>query len=634
MKKAKISVVRMAEFAWSTLEPQPGVFDFDWLEQAIQQLADAGISTVLGTPSAAPPAWLVQQHPDLLAVDENGQRVQFGNRCHYCVNSYEFHQAVQRLVTAMAERFGTSKHVIGWQIDNEYNRVCYCERCQRQFQQYLYETYQTLEALNQHWSTAYWSQAYSDWSQIPIPIGPHNPGLMLEFHRFVTRSYRSFQHTQVQALRRYISPEVWITHNFMGWFNAYDHYSMTADLDLASWDWYVGTGSHNYLESGAVHDLTRGFKRQNFWLMETQPGHVNWKPVNTTLEKNEARAMAYHAIAHGADAILYWQWRSAFGGQEQYHGTLVDQSGQTRPFYAEARRLGQELERLSPLLANSQVVAQVAILNDYASRWSIEDQPHHADFKYVEHLLNYYRPLAARNVAVDIISPDAPLDSYRLVIAPALIILEEAWAEKLKHFVQSGGHLILTLRSAVKDHYNALLPSRPPASLSELTGAETEEYYALNQPVPVRGNWFEGETRLWAERLHLLNETVTPIARYGEANGWLDNHPAVSLQISHGHVYYVGVYLDAPAQQRFIDQALRFANIPPVMTPPGVEWSTRLRLDGEEVHLVINHSQDLQTVRLPKPVFEHLSGQVIEGDVQLGAYAVAVFTWANRMPQS
>jgi len=290
MREAGLTVVRTAEFAWSTLEPSEGDFRLDWLERAVSALSAAGIVSVLGTPTAAPPAWLVQAHPDLLAVDEGGRRVQFGNRCHYCVNSPEFHAASVRIVQAMGEPFGGSTDVIGWQLDNEYNRVCYCDRCRKLFQEFLAEKYGSLDALNERWTTRYWSQTYSAWDQIPIPIGSHNPGLMLEFKRFVTESYRRFQQLQLETLRPHLRDDVWVTHNFMGWFDGFDHYELSEDLDLASWDWYVGTGHHDYLTTGAAHDLTRGFKRRNFWLMETQPGNVNWRSINNLLNKGEARA--------------------------------------------------------------------------------------------------------------------------------------------------------------------------------------------------------------------------------------------------------------------------------------------------------------------------------------------------------
>ncbi|MFN2168067.1 MAG: beta-galactosidase, partial [Anaerolineae bacterium] len=218
-----------------------------------------------------------------------------------------------------------------------------------------------------------------------------------------------------------------------------------------SWDWYVGMGHNDYTESGVLHDLVRGYKNRNFWLIETQPGTINWKPVNNALNKGEARAMAWHAVGHGADAVLYWQWRSALGGQEQMHGTLVDQSGQPRPFYEEARQLGTDFALASSLLAGTRIQAQVAMLNDYDSMWSIQWQPHHQDFDYVAHFTDYYRPLVSKNVGVDVVSAQglreaADLKGYKLVIAPALILQTADQVAALDAYVRQGGHLVLTAR--------------------------------------------------------------------------------------------------------------------------------------------------------------------------------------------
>jgi len=630
MKEAHISVIRLGEFAWSSMQPAEGGFRFEWLEQAIALLAEAGIATVLGTPTAAPPAWLIQQHPGILAVEETGRTVQFGNRCHYCVNASEFHNASRRIVRAMAERFGASPHVIGWQLDNEYNRVCYCDHCKAKFQVFLREEYGTLDELNGHWSTAYWSQTYSDWSQIPLPIGPHNPGLMLAFKRFVTRSYQNFQKIQLDELRPHLPPSVWVTHNFMGWFGAFDHYALTRDLDMASWDWYIGTGHHEHLVSGAAHDLTRGFKRKNFWLMETQPGNVNWSKTNNALNKLEARAMAWHAVAHGADAFLYWQWRSAPGGQEQYHGTLVDQSGRPRPFYSEAKLIGQEFAQVSDLLAGSTIQSEVALLNCYDSRWVIEFQRHNSEFDYVTYFQNWYRPLATRNLNLDVISADEPLDGYRLVVAPALNVLDEARVEKLKAFVRDGGHLVLTLRSGMKDRHNSLLPLRQPGGLAELAGVEVEEYYSLERPVVVAGDLFKGAASLWAERLRLLETTgkVTVLAQYGASNGWLDGQAAVTVNpYGKGFVYMVGAYLDEASQQTLADRVLADAGLAPFAAPLTVEVRTRTLADGRRLYFVINHSRAEQEITLPWPAAEHLSVQQVKaGSLTLHPYAVALLS--------
>ncbi len=633
MRESGLTVVRMAEFAWSSLEPSAGEFHLEWLERVISMLASVGIVSVLGTPTAAPPTWLVQQHPDLLAVDEHGQRAQVGKRCHYCVNSPEFHAAVQRIVNTMGERFGPNPNVIGWQFDNEYNRVCYCARCRKLFQDYLRDQYGSLEAINERWSTRYWSQTYSAWEQIPIPIGSHNPGLMLEFKHFITESYRRFQRLQVDNLRPHIPEGVWMTHNFMKWFEGYDHYIMSEDLDIASWDWYVGIGHHDYLSTGLLHDLIRGFKNKNFWLMETQPGSINWKPINTTLDKSEARAMAWHAVAHGADAILYWQWRSALGGQEQYHGTLVDQSGQPRPFYEEVRQLGKDFAAVSPILSGSEVKASVAMLNDYDSLWSIQWQPHHHDFDYVEHFTHYYRPLALMNVPVDVVSArrlkePQELKGYRLMIAPALLFQTQAMVEVLREYVAQGGHLVLTVRCGMKDEYNALLPQRQPGGLAEIAGVEVEEYFALQEPVPVIGNWFEGQSILWAERLGLLEEkNARVIARYGKSNGWLDDQIAISVNsYGKGLVYCVGAYLDEAAHQALMARVLKTAAVTTIATSPGVEICSRQRPGGQKIYIVINHTSNEKTLRMPWPVFDHLTKVEFAEELKLPAYRIAVFT--------
>jgi beta-galactosidase len=638
MQEAGLTVVRMGEFAWSSMEPSPGEFRLDWLDRVIDQFSSTGIATVLGTPTAAPPAWLVSQNPDLLAVDEYGRRAQFGNRCHYCVNSPEFHAATQRIAKAMAERFGPNPNVVGWQIDNEFNRVCYCDRCRRLFQNYLQDRYSSLDTLNERWSTRYWSQTYFAWEQIPIPIGSHNPGLMLEFKHFITESYRKFQRLQVEELRPCLPEGVWITHNFMKWFDGFDHYTMSEDLDIASWDWYVGTRHHDYLTSGLLHDLVRGFKNKNFWLMETQPGNVNWTSINTTLNQGEARTMAWHAVAHGADAILYWQWRSALGGQEQYHGTLVDQSGRPRPFYKEVQHLGKDFAAVSSVLAGSEVRASVAMLHDYDNLWSIKWQPHHRDFSYEEHFTHYYRPLARLNVPVDVLAAKGltsleKLTGYQLVIAPALLIQNQAMIDTLQEYVSQGGHLVLTARCGMKDPFNALLPQRQPGGMAEMAGVEVEDYYALQEPVPIAGTWFDGQSNLWAERLTLIGKKdARVIARYGKSNGWLDDQIAITFNgFGNGLVYYIGAYLDEPAQRTLFTRLLKTAKVTTIGTAPGIEICTRVRSGGDEIfYVVINHISTECRVYMPWPSFDHLNGISLAADFLLPAYGVAVLSPLKR----
>jgi len=630
MKEAGFTVARLGEFAWSTFEPAEADFHFKWMDRAIDLLAKNGLVTVIGTPTAAPPAWLTHNYPGTLAMDQDGKKYEHGRRCHYCVNSVEYHTHTRRIVNAMAEHFGPNPNIIGWQFDNEYGTVCYCDTCRAKLQGYLAKKFDTLEDLNERWTTRYWSQSYTAWDQIPIPKPGHNPGLMLAFQQFVTHSYCKFQKNQLDALRPHLPQGVWVTHNFMKWYPTYDHYKISADLDLASWDWYVGSGHNQYTESGAAHDLVRGFKKRNFWLMETQPGNVNWSPINNQVNKGECRAMAWHAVGHGADAVLYWQWRSALNGQEQYHGTLVDQSGQLRPFFEEAAQIGNEFARVSDLLAGSEIQAKVAILNDYDSRWSLDWSRQHQDFDYVRQLVHYYKPLAARNIPVDIISADEILDKkYRLVIAPGLVILPPERAHQLTEYVRKGGTLILTLRSGMKDEFNALLPMRQPGSLAEITNVEVEEYYPLETPVPVIGNMIRnGTSHLWAERLRIIDESkhTNTVAKYGPHNGWLDDHIAISVNLyGKGTVYYVGAYLDEIAQARMLEYICDLNRVKPVLTTPrGIEVCQRITRDGEKVFIVINHQPIEKKILIPWSAHEYLSGFSGKGQVTLEPYGVVV----------
>jgi beta-galactosidase len=363
--------------------------------------------------------------------------------------------------------------------------------------------------------------------------------------------------------------------------------------------------------------------------METQAGSVNWEEVNTTLNRGEARVMAWHAVAHGADAVLYWQWRSALGGQEQYHGTLVDQSGQPRPFHAEASQLGREFAALSDLLPGSEPDAKAAFLNSYDSRWSVQWQRHHRDFDYVQHFNHYYRPLAASNIPTDIIAAGEPLDGYRLVVAPALHIVTDELGDQLADYVQRGGHLVLTARCGMKDAYNALLPSRQPGPLAEIAGVEVEDFYALQDPVPVLGNWFSGTSQIWAERLRVRDEKLTqPIARYGQCNGWLDDQLAIAVHgYGRGLVYYVGAYLDEAAQGALMLRIAELAGARPVLeTADGVEACLRITPEGQRIILVINHQPAAQSLSLPWPAHDHLTSRPVIDELELPPYGVAILT--------
>ena len=627
MEKAGIHFVRVGEFAWSHMEPEEERFSLDWLDQAIAAAARHHIATVIGTPTAAPPAWLTQKYPETLRTLEDGRKDQHGNRQQFNWANPKYREMARKIAEQLAKRFGHNPNVVGWQIDNEYAEVSFDPETRAQFQQWLKAHYGTLDNLNARWTTEYWSEAYTSWDQIPIQTGYGNPGLLLNWMRFVSDTWRDYQRNQMDVIRANADARQFITTNMMGWFEGYDHYTVSQDLDLAAWDDYVGQGHLDPVRNGAAHDLTRGFKRKNFWVMETQPGSVNWASINNFLDKGEVRAMAWHDIGHGADAVSYWQWRSALNGQEEYHGVLVGPDGAPVPLYDEIAAIGKEFEKAGPALAGTSVHSDVAILHSYESRWAIAWQKHNKSYDPVEEILSYYGPLRTLAQSIDVVSPSAPLSGYKLVVAPGLNVLPDVVAQNLIAYVKGGGHLVLGQRSGMKDWDNSLQIQRQPGPLGPLLGERVEQYYALTAPVSLQGVWGTGETRLWAELLSAREPDTEVLLRYGKSNGWLDDQPAaITRKVGKGRITYIGAWLDPKTMEEAAKWMMTTSGIQPALPniPEGIEVSMRSGLSGA-AYVLINFSKQRQTVALPTAMTDVLSGKTTQS-LDLPQYGVAVVT--------
>ncbi|KWV16153.1 beta-galactosidase [Xanthomonas translucens] len=626
MQAAHVRVVRIGEFAWSRMEPREGQYDFGWLDRAIAAAARHHIVVVLGTPTAAPPAWLTQAYPDTLRVGQDGVRDEHGNRQQFSFASARYRRFAHAIAEQMAQRYGRNPHVVGWQLDNEYAQASFDPEAKAQFHAWLQRKYGSIEALNRRWATAYWSQTYNDFAQIPVHEDGQNPALLLEWKRFVSATWTDYSRNQIDAIRPHADPRQFITTNTMGWFAGFDAYTVHDVLDIAAWDDYVAGERYDWVDNAARHDLTRGYKQRNYWVMETQPGFVNWRATNVALRKGQVRAMAWQAVAHGADAVSYWQWRAAPNGQEEYHGTLVGADGEPVPVYAEIQQVGAEFAKAGAALAGTTPHAEVALINDFDSRWALGFQKHSADFDPVVQMKSFYRPLRQQAQVVDVVSALAPLDGYKLVVAPSLNVLSEAQAQRLKAYVEHGGHLVLGPRSAMKNADNGLQPQRQPGPLGELLGGRVQQFYALDKPIPVAGAAGEGSAKIWAEQLQArAAQTEVPL-RYGQANGWLDGAPAVlTRRVGKGRISYVGAWLDDATLDRLTGDWLRDAQVrvPLADVPQDVEVG--VRSDGRRrVLVLINHGSDTQQVRLPAPMRSLLGAGAASDVVQLAPEDVAV----------
>lgn len=625
MKATGFNTVRMAEFSWSRMEPEEGRFDFAWLDRAIAAARAHGMMVVLGTPTAAPPAWLTQKYPDVLRVDEDGTRAGHGARRQFSFASKRYRDFCRQIATEMAKRYGHNPAVVGWQIDNEVGPPSFDAESVAAWHAFLEARYGTIDELNRRWATQYWSQYYNDFDQVPLhATGQQNPALLLDFKHFTTATWTDYVQNQASALRQAIDPRMFVTTNTMFWNAGFDHFRMHRDLDIAAWDNYIPDGRPDWVANGANHDLVYGYKQRNFWLMETQPGRVDWVPVNRALDPGQVREMAWQAIGHGADAVLYWQWRPAANGQETYHGSILGQDGEFNPIQPEIARTAAELGKAASLLADTQPVARVAMLFSYDSRWAIDLQRHNRDFDPVKAFTEFYRPLRTLSQGVAILPVDADLSRYPLVVAPDLNVVTEDQAQALARYVRAGGHLVLGPRSGMKDDANALWPQRQPGPLAYLLGATVEQYYALDQAVEITGG-VVGKATIWAESLAPTATDVRTLATYSNAGGWLDGKPAiVSRNVGRGSITYVGAWLDTATMAKLAAMLLADAKVASIVdgADPDIEIAERDGA-GRRLLIAINHGKVSHSFALPVGAVPE-SGDWADG--RLAAHGIALFT--------
>lgn len=619
-RDAGINIVRFAEFAWAKMEPRSGEFDFAWLDRAIDVFAQHDFKIVLGTPTAAPPAWLSRGHPDTLPVDDQGRRRNFGGRRHYCPNSAVYREYTRRIVNKMAARFGHDSRVIGWQIDNEFGGGntgrCYCENCIAAFQTWLQNKYQTLDALNDAWGNVFWSQVYTNWQEIGAPIlttgNKPNPSHLLDYYRFSSDSIRDLQQLQITTLRAHTTAHQFFTHNFMGLFSDLEHYSVAAPLTFVAWDSYP-TGNTdrwrymladaddtayahdvgNPLLTNMAHDFTRGLKNgAPFWVMEQQAGFINWGEYNPMPRPGIFHLWLWQNFAAGVDTTVIFRERAVDLAQEQYHSGLLNHDSSFGQGYLDLRAF-QEQIALMRTLKDSRVENEVAFLVAFDDLWATQIQPHRKDFSYWNHLFTYYAALQRAGVPCDLVARDADLSRYKLVFAPTLHLADETLAAHLKNYVQGGGVLVLGVRSGFKTITNRVTLAPLPGALQELVGATVTGWQSLmpneSRQIALRwGNWQRIQAARWIETLEPAGAGV--IASYTGSH--LDGRAAMTVNyVGDGRVFYVGWMPNQAQADSLIGMLLPEAQVEPVgMLPQGVIAGRRKR--GDETFLFLMNFTD------------------------------------------
>ncbi len=623
MKRAGVNVATVGVFSWATIEPEPGARDFGWLDRVLSLLHANGIAVCLATPTASPPPWLGHRHPETLPVDFDGRRLSYGSRNQFCPSSPVYRKRSLELVTDLAARYAHHPAVVMWHVNNEYCEVCHCDVSAEHFRRWLRARHGTLDALNAAWSTAFWSQRYGDWDEVVPPRrAPYliNPAQRLDFARFSSDALLECFLAE-KAVLRAANPDVPITTNFMGLDQPVDYWSLAAHEDVVSHDWYPDPSDpKSHVGTAIAYDLVRSLAGGPWALMEQAASAVSWRHRNPAKPAGQLRAQSAQAVARGADAVCFFQWRASAGGAEKFHSGMLPHAGPDTRVFREVCELGADLARLDEVVG-ADVRASVAFALDWESWWACRLDAHPAgDFDLLARVRDFYEPLFDLGVAVDFVRPDADLSAYALVVVPNLYLLRDA--TRFESFVDGGGTLLVGFFSGVVDGNDRVHPGGAPGPLRELLGLTVHEMAPVERELRCESELLgEFTADFWLDDVAPRGAEV--VARAGDA-------PVV---LRNGRAWYTATRPEPAATARLLAHLVESAGVPRALPelPSGVEAVRR----GGFLFLV-NHNEHPVTVIVPGGGVDLLagagagagSGQGAEAapadEVELGRFGVAV----------
>ncbi|MGG4206447.1 beta-galactosidase [Paenibacillus jamilae] len=645
MKLAKCNVMSVGIFSWVSLEPEEGVFTFEWLDRILDSFAENGIYAFLATPSGARPAWMSQKYPEVLRVEANRVRNLHGFRHNHCSTSPVYREKVRIMNTKLAERYANHPAVIGWHISNEFGGDCHCDYCQEAFRAWVEDKYGTLDKLNHAWWTTFWSHTITDWSQVESPA-PHGEtqvhALNLDWRRFVTDQTADFIKHEIVPLKA-ANPAIPVTTNLMEFFEGLNYWKFADLLDVISWDSYPtwhdreGDDSRQAAKVAMMHDIIRSIKGGKPWmLMESTPSLTNWQDVSKLKRPGMHLLSSLQAVAHGSDTVQYFQWRKSRGSSEKLHGAVVDHVGHehTRVF-GDVTEVGNALEKLEEVIGTS-VPAEAAVIFDWENRWGINDSqgPRNKGVKYEETAEAHYLALWEQGVPVDVIHMDADFSKYKLLVAPMLYMVRSGVGERIQKFVENGGVFVATYWSGIVDEHDLCFLGGFPGPLRKTLGIWSEEIDGLhdhdrNHILPVEGNELDLQGEYEAVELCDLihTESAEVLAVYG--SDFYAGRPALTVnRLGEGKAYYIASRNTGLFHSHFYRSLIDDAGISKALNvklPHGV--NTAIRTDGVHDYIfILNFTHEPQKITLDGRTYVDMleNHEIEDGSVQLDAYAVKV----------
>ncbi|MDQ0935853.1 beta-galactosidase [Streptomyces turgidiscabies] len=631
MREAGVNIVSLGIFSWARIQPDADTWDFGWLDEVMDLLHEGGIGVDLATATASPPPWLTTAHPEILPVTSTGETVWPGARQHWRPTSPVFRSHALNLVRKMAERYANHPALVAWHISNElgcHNIYDFSDDAAHAFREWLRARYTTLDGLNHAWGTAFWSQRYSDWAQILPPrlAGSHpNPTQQLDFKRFSSDALKDYLVAERDILREY-TPEVPITTNFMvmGGTKGMNYPDWADEIDFVSNDHYVHPGPQDRDELSFSANLTSGIADGRPWfLMEHSTSAVNWQHVNVAKRPGELARDSLLHVAHGADAVCFFQWRQSAAGAEKYHSAMVPHAGADSEVFRAVAALGQTLKDLAPVAGSEREPARVGIVFDWDSWWASEQDSHPtALLDYRQEGLNWYSALLSLGIRADVVTTRTDFSRYDVLITPVLHMVPATLAKELTRYAETGGHLVTTYFSGVVDENDHIWLGGYPGALRDVLGIRVEEFGPLleGESVEVDG----GTGTVWTDRVDVTDPAVEVLAHY--RSGAYTGRPAVTRRTTgEGSASYVSTRLGADGLAALLPELLAPAGVDSELPEPArgrVELTVR-QGGGSRFLFLVNRSDE--EVPLPGLDGERLYGGTdTDGVLVLAPREVAV----------
>ncbi|MDE7418305.1 MAG: beta-galactosidase [Lachnospiraceae bacterium] len=599
------NVIRIAEFSWHMMEKREGEYDFSFFDKVIAKAKEKGLNVIMGTPTATIPAWLAKKYPDILSEFEGGKKRSFGGRHVYCFNSPRMYEYSEKIIRKLVSHYKDEKQIVAWQIDNEIGHegsdICYCENCHKAFQNFLEKKFGgDIDQLNDIYGTTFWSQEYNGFDEIPLPaetITTHNPALRLDWERFRSKSITDFMDFQSKLINE-IAPDAVVMHDFPGGglTKHVDYSKVAKSLDVVAYNNYPVWGGQKVPilphEIAFSLDYIRGLKGENFWITEAIMGAQGHDVTGFLPRPNQAKMWSYQGMARGCCSMMYFRYRGAVKGAEQFCYGVIDADNKKRRKFYEVQDFMTDIKQYGEAL-EAPVKAEVAILYDYDSLASFRIQRQSILLDPPTEMQKLYKVFFDNNIMVDVIPAERDISGYKIVIVPQMIIMDDAMIGKLRDYAMNGGKLVMTYRTAVKDRDNNLtLGKMVPVGLNDLVGVCVDETESLQDldAFPITGSGAcagqTGHGGIFRDMLVVQDAEV--LYRYGDE--FYTDYAAVTRKVQgNGSVYYIGCSPDEDTLARVLGMAIDEASIERTPSPDGVEIVQRGN-ERQHITMLINHN--------------------------------------------